>query len=290
MGDYREVSDEDLEKGYWWLTHKQMVVKMTWVISIIALVILYISLFFGVYRYTGSLTLEQWSNELNQTFDWSAYHQARSPQSVQVSGGEFFAVNSRLYNLVAAIQNPNDDWSITELDYRFVVDGKPAAIQKSFLNPGENKLLLQLGYEVQSPIRSLEVEIIDVNWQRFDQGVPIINWDIDAAVYVPAIVDNSEEGVNLPARVNWQAKNLSLYNLWAVDWQIALYNRDRLVGVNKIRTEDWSATETRNLEAIWLYDLPYITRVEIFPVVNWLDQENFKAGDKIESGKDRVNL
>ena len=290
MGDYRRISDEDLEKGYWWLTHKEMVTKVAWVIGILALVILYIILFFGVYRFTGNTTLDQWSQKLNQTFDWGAYHQQRAPQAIQVSEGEFFAVNSRLYNLVAAVQNPNDDWSVSRLDYRFVVDGQSAPIQTAFLNPGENRLLIQLGYEVQKAVKSLDVEIINVNWRRFDNQVPVIRWETDGVVYIPPVIDNSEEGISLPAQVSWQAKNLSLYNLWTVDWQIALYNRDRLVAINQIRTEDWSAIEIRDLVAVWLYDLPFITRAEVSPVVNWLDQDNFKAGNQIESDKDRVNL
>ncbi|MBT4349589.1 hypothetical protein HOD19_02295 [bacterium] len=287
MGAYRQVSDEDLKKGYWWLTHKEVVAKASIIGAVLLLVLLYVSLFFGFNKQLNALTLDQQSQHLDQTFDWSSYHEQRKPRQIQISASESFAVNNRLYNLVAAVQNPNNDWSIAKLDYRFIVDGVAADIQSTYLNPGEDKLLMRLGYKVTKAIKKVTVEIVDVSWRRFDSQVPVINWEVNAVEYTPAY---SVDGSNLPARVTWQAKNLSLYNLWGIDWQVALYNRDRLVAVNQIRTDDWNALESRELEAVWLYGLSSITKAEVFPVINWLDEDIFKTIQEIERGIDRVNL
>jgi len=146
---------------------------------------------------------------------------------------------------------------------------------------------MRLGYKVTKAIKKVTVEIVDISWQRFDNKVPVINWEVNTVKYTPA---HSVDDLILPASVTWQAKNLSLYNLWGIDWQVALYNRDRLVAVNKIRSDDWNAMESHDLEAVWLYDLSSITKAEVFPVINWLDSGIFKTNQEIERSQNRVNL
>jgi hypothetical protein len=292
MDDYRQVTDDDLSRGYWWLKHKTLAIKIAWALGIIILLWLYAGLFLGINKYAGGQTLEQQSMALSNNFDWATYHGQRHSQSIQVSGTEFFAVNSRLYNLVAAVNNPNQDWFVSQLDYRFVVDGKPLDAQSTFLNPGENKLLLRLGYQAARAIKNLEIEVLDTAWQRFDNSAPMINWGIEDASFHPATTQTIDDQIiDLPERVTWQARNLSLFNLWTASWQIALYNRDRLVAVNQIIAEDFAALENRELEAVWLYDLPQVTKVEVIPHVNWLDRDNFKASESGDNpDEDRVNL
>ena len=291
MDDYQQVTDEDLRRGYWWLNHKNLAIKIAWVLAIILLLGLYAGLFLDINKYTSGQTLEQWSISLSKNFDWATYHNQHQSQPIQISATEFFAINSRLYNLVAAVNNPNEDWLVSRLDYRFVVNGQPLDAQSTFLNPRENKLLLRFGHQVNSAIKDLKVEVLDTAWQRFDHTVPVINWEISDVSFHPAttqIID--DQVVDLPWRVTWQARNLSLYNLWSASWQVALYNRDRLVAVNQVEAEDFSALEERELEAIWLYDLSQVTKAEVIPHVNWLDRDNFKAGASDNSDQDRVNL
>ncbi|RJQ35342.1 hypothetical protein C4566_00810, partial [Candidatus Parcubacteria bacterium] len=90
--------------------------------------------------------------------------------------------------------------------------------------------------------------------------------------------------------VTWQAQNLSLYDFWEVDWQIALFDGDNLVGVNEAKSRDFKSLESRDIEVAWLKDLPRVTKVQIFPVLNWLDKDNFTSYYQEEREVDRVNF
>ena len=74
-------------------------------------------------------------------------------------------------------------------------------------------------------------------------------------------------------------------------WQVAVYNQDRLVGVSELLVEDFKSLETKDLEVVWLYDLPRITKVLVTPQLNIKDKNNIKNQNKDNKTiEDRVNL
>ena len=235
--------------------------------------------------------MDQWSQALSKNFDWQTYHQQRQPQTIAISSAQVLPVSGRLYNLVATIKNPNTDWAVTNLEYRFIVNGEPQERQYSFLNPAQDKFLLKLGFSFVGVIKTVEVEVLDLAWRRFENDSPQLDWQIENIRYQgPSVQTINEERIDIPAKVTWQAKNLSLYNLWQSDFQIALYNIDRLVAINTLRVEDWQALENKDLEAVWLNDLSRITKAEIKVDVNWLDQTNFKSDSILPENSDRFSL
>ena len=65
---------------------------------------------------------------------------------------------------------------------------------------------------------------------------------------------------------------------------------DRIVGFNELKSRDFKSLEKRELEIAWLYDLPRVSNVEIYPILNSLDFSNFKDLQLDPSGGDRFRL
>jgi hypothetical protein len=291
MAEDNLLSDKDLDRGYWWLTHKTLIIKMSWFLGILLVVLLYVFLLTKFTTLINGAGLNQWAQNIQQHFDWQTYHQQRKPQTIVVSSAQVLPVAGRLYNLVAVVKNPNADWAISKLSYRFVVNGEAQEEQVTFLNPGQEKYLLKLGLSFQGVIKTVDLQIVDIAWRRFEEDTIVLDWQVDNIKYQgPSVITVDKERVDVPARATWQAQNLSLYNLWQTNWQVALYNLDRLVAVSQIQVENWQALAKKDLEAVWLNDLSNVTKVEVKPDVNWLDATNLKIDTSVPVEDDRFSL
>ncbi len=290
--NFTDLSNQDLERGYWWLQHKELINKIFLVFLILSLLSLYIWLAFAYLRYWQSGSWETYAQQLDsQQFNWAQYHQERVAKALKISSAQALATNGSLYNLAAAVENPNTDWLATKLTYRFVVNGQAQANKETFVLPVSNKFLLQLAYQAKTSIQSVQIEILETTWQRVgetDFNVFTLN---DPQYLGPNIQVVEDKKIDLPARVVWQATNDSLFDFWQVPWQVAVYNQDRLVGVSELLVEDFKSLETKDLEVVWLYDLPRITKVLVTPQLNIKDKNNIKNQNKDNKTiEDRVNL
>ncbi len=291
MNDYQPISKGEIAKAYFFLTHKKLFIKIGFGSAVFILVIIYIVLITNIVSLLRTPSFDNMAAQISSNINWAAYHQSRTPRPILTTTTKFLALGDGKYNLVAFVENPNNDWSAVSFKYKFVVNGQELETRESFLNPGENRLVLKMSYANPRPIDELKLNLGDVSWRRFENDIPQVNWDIKDASYVPArTITINSEAVDVNAVVSWNAKNLSLYDFWGVRWQIALFDSDRLIGVNEINSTDFESLEDRKIEVSWLKDLPRVTKVEIFPVVDWLDKDNFKSYYQEEREVDRVNL
>lgn len=291
MNDYKPLTKKQLERGYFFLTHKALYRKIVFAISILILIILYIAIILGVINYIKGSSYQNLALNLNNKEDWATIHSQRQPIPLEVSSTAVLPLGDKKYNLVAFVDNMNNDWSITEFDYTFIINNKPIEVGKTFLNPGEKRIILKIGYKSQEVVKNLDVQLDNIKWRRFDDSVPIINWRISDIKFYPVsrqtVGSDTEE---IPAHVNWSAENLSLYNFWDIGFQIVLFSGSKIVGVQEINSSNFLSLEKRNFEVPWLDDLPRISKTDIYPVLNWLDYDNYKDLDIKPSGDSRVVL
>jgi hypothetical protein len=255
------------------------------------LTIIYGLLIFNVIRYIQAPSWLELSQQLKSNGVWTDYHQQKAPIDVELGQAKALTLGNGVYNLVATIKNPNPDWLVSSLEYKFIVNGQELPTRTSFLNTSDQHLLLQLGYKVDVSVGSVNVEIDKVHWQRLNSEVPQIVWPITDLKYqgeTSQVID--DKTIKLPAQVSWQAQNKSLFNFWEVVWQVALYENDNIIGVAEINERDFKSLEIRDIEATWLYSLPRATKAEVWPVLNWLDKNNFKSAESIPANQDRLKL
>jgi hypothetical protein len=291
MDYFEPLSKKDLDRGVYVLQHKAMFIRLAWILALLIISVIYGLLIFNVIRYIQSPSWLDISQQLKSNGTWADYHQQKAPIDVELGQAKALTLGNGVYNLVATIKNLNPDWLVSSLEYKFIVNGQELPVRTSFLNTSDQHLLLQLGYKVDVSVGSVNIEIDKVQWQRLNSEIPQIVWPITDLKYQgESIQVINGKNIKLPTRVSWQAQNKSLFNFWEVVWQVALYENDNIVGVAEVNERDFKSLEIRDIEATWSYNLPRATKAEVWPVLNWLDKNNFKSAESIPANQDRLKL
>ena len=291
MNDYQPLKQKELDRGYYFLTHRPMIKKTLYGVAIAILALSYLFIIGNIIKYVTGTSFDTTALQMANSTDWATYHQNRMPRDISVSATQFLAIGSGRYNLLARVSNPNDDWAVSEFEYTFIVNGEALETNTLFLNPTEEYFLLEIGYESTQAISSLKVVLDNIKWRRWENDTPVIRWQIKDINFKPLsreVVGN--DTITVQPRATWEAINTSLFAFWEVDWQVVLYNGDRVAAVSEVKAKDFDSLESRQLEAIWLNDLPRITKTEVWPLLNWADLDSFKEIIADKEGGNRTDL
>jgi len=291
MDNYNPITDQELKTGHFILTNRDKIKKAGLVVLILLIAGVYIKLVFSLVKLVQAENFQSIAVQIHQNKDWASYHNERSPRMISVSATQYLPLGAKRYNLIAFVNNLNDDWAVSNLEYNFVVNNEPLPVESIFLNPGESRMIIKTGYNSPRAITNLSIQLGDISWRRFNNDTAIVGWDIKDIVFTPAsnkIVDDNV--INTPAKVEWSAQNLSLHNFWEVGFQVAIFAGDKLVGINEIEAGNIMALQTRSFNAVWLNNLPRVTKTIVYPVLNWLDTDNFKEFYSEPDDGERVEL
>jgi len=181
MNDYQPLNPKDIERGYFVLTHRPLIKKILIGTGVFLVLLIYALAIWNFIEFIKAGTFSTMAQQANWTYDWTAYHQSRQPRAIKNSPAQFFSVASRKYNLVAVVENPNEDWAITSLDYTFIINDQELESQTAFINPGEKRLLTKMGYEVGTGLSKVEIKIDNIEWYRVENDLPEINFEVKEA-------------------------------------------------------------------------------------------------------------
>ncbi len=279
MNDYRPLTPQELEHGYFLLSHKDTFKRLAIIIAVALTALIYGVAIFNLIRLLQAPSFNSLAQSISKnTFDWTAYHQKLAPVPISISTPQSVNLGNRRYDLVAFVNNPNNAWAVPEFQYSFVVNGEELPPQSSFLNPGEDRVILKTGQISANTIASLKVKTGSIKWRRYNNDTPIVNWDISNIKYQPVTRQTvDKKSFVIPPRVTWDAQNLSLHDFWQVDWQVVLLSGDKIVGVKEYQTANFNSLQSRSMEVVWLGDLPRVTKTLVYPALNWLASDNFKT-------------
>ncbi len=162
-----EISDHDLQWGFWWNEHQAQVKKsiLIAVIAILSLLVLYSSWQFIDWLASWRAEKEMYSVLTSQQVNFAGWWQKNKPAMPEL--GKVFIVPAApgFYDLVVTVKNPNIRWAVLDFNYSFEVDGEIYKGQ-SFLLPMEDKYLLSLAVPASRRPGSATIEIADLKWQR----------------------------------------------------------------------------------------------------------------------------
>ncbi|PWB39105.1 MAG: hypothetical protein C3F02_00595 [Parcubacteria group bacterium] len=279
MNDYQPLTPKELERGYFFLSHKETFRRAGLVLFAVVIVVIYGLVVFNLIKLLQSPGFNQLARSLNQSsFDWSAYHKKMAPQEIVLSAPQFVSLGNRRYDLVAFVNNPNPDWAVPEFSYKFVANGQELPEEKSFLNPGEDRVVIHTAYSPSETLGDLKVVLGDVRWRHYDNDAPVIDWELNNIIYVPVTRETvDKKSFVVSPRVSWEAKNISLYDFWNVSWQVVILSGDKVVGVKEYQTPNFNSLQSRSMEVVWLGDLPRVSKALVYPALNCLDKSNFKT-------------
>lgn len=283
MAKEEEQQFKELKLSYWFTENKAKLKS----IGIIAFIIIDLSLIvYGVWGFIDYYLISDQDRRIFRNWTSIDIRPDNRPSNILIE--EAVAINSGInkYDLVAKIRNTNENYTATDLTYRFIFNNQrstPPA--KSFIQAGEEKYLMVLNYESIDRIREFTVVFDEVSWTNTNKLRDQKNVEIKISdILVTPLAELTASQTNLQ-RLTFTAYNNSIYNLWDVGFQIVFTgSQDRILMVNYIRTVDFQSFQDKQLEL----NIPGLSggyrKINILPEVNIFDENNFKASEPVLSG------
>ncbi len=281
-GRDEQLSEKQLKRGYWWVTHKVQVRKIfTIVLGVVAALLMTYALYgFGDWFFGSGVFERLQTGELaQQAIDYTSFRDATRPKDLQSENTIVLSSGEKKYDIFARTTNPNPQWWV-EFEYRF---GDKVPAKKSFLLPGESRYLAALGFASDSHPGATDLKIENIMWHRVNlhNTRPDIatwmnerlNFHVTNTQFVPPAATDP-----VPVwRATFNVENDTGFNYFNVGFIVTLLSGSRVVGVNQVVISDLRAGERRDVDASWFSDIPTVTKVEVKPVVNIFDDHVYSA-------------
>ena len=270
--EINDVSDRRLEAAYWLLERRELFKRIGMRIFIGFNILLWLFIFFNIFIYIRDLNQDRQillGLAQNQV-DLEKFFAEHKPQPLIISGAQILNNGKGVYDFVATASNPNLNRGMQVLRYRFVAGDFVTPVNEISLAPGQKVYLLSLANKITTNLTSSPMlEIVSSSWENWRE--PKQNVVIPVVVSDLSFTNNGSWG----SSVNFKAVNNSLQNIWEVGFQAVVSDGARILAVNQITTTEFKTGETRNLEINFFTSLPQSVRVDVVPLVNIYDSENF---------------
>jgi len=273
-----DVSLKKLSFGLWYVRHRRLFLNIIIVVLIIfsASGWIYSFYVFGRYFIFDREKDQQMMAEMAQTtVNLLAGH---TNQPLTISDVE--VLGSKPNNLVAKIYNPNLRTAVF-FKYSFVVNEQVLVQRDGFVLPGQTKYLVALNQNIP-PGALVYLKIEQANWERLDPR-KIPNWpaflaERDQFVIADKQINLANNSSQLVSQIKFRLENHSAYGYWSVPILMMAYQGDDLVDVNELVLSKVRAGEVKNIIFAWP-GLKNVNYVEIVPMINFLDQNNYLPVD-----------
>lgn len=215
-----------------------------------------------------------------------------SPQNISASSVLVFPLGDNRYDFLIELKNPNYNYWV-DFDYCFFSDTQNIVCGEAFLMPGEKKHIIELAKEINSGSKNIRFTVDNISWQRTDlhkypDWQNFVNYHLDIPMENIDFKSIAQSGLSDKVGYNslyFTAFNKTPYNYWSVDFNILLKRSGKVVSVNKYNLQEFISGETREIEISWPGKLNNISDIEITPIINILDQNNymdFNSGSGLE--------
>ncbi|RJR31658.1 hypothetical protein C4569_01740 [Candidatus Parcubacteria bacterium] len=277
-----QLSGWQLKLGYWYVSNKLRIKKIFIILLIVLDVLLlgisaiYAVVLLLIQAEPHSLMLKELNKDL---VNYNFFHEKNKLQNIEQLALEVIRSSNGKYDLAAVIRNPNKEWQIENFHYQFVSGADVISEGNSFILPGQEKYIAAFGVEKKFSPGDLMISVSDINWRRIDDFQKIssekMKFEFNDINFLPAGKLSSSGRYNV-SQSRFQVKNNSAYNFWLVGFYVVLYSGSNISGISFLNLEDFSSLETKSASVNWDYPLPTITKTEIVPEINILDQSVFR--------------
>lgn len=276
-----EISESELKFGYWFVTHKEQIRKITIISLIIFSVLTYGYALFATVRYFA-FRYDIHQAAINQApvtlLNIQSIRNANPVQDIEVLSREVFSLGDGRVDIVAKVRNPNTRWALYNYTYQFALGSDLFEKEEAFLLPGEEKYIMELNVEGSSSVTP-QVLIDDRQWKSVtlygDWAPEYTDFSITDKQFIAP--RQGEISGTLPvSEVSAVISNDTAYNYNEVEIQIALLSGSRLVAISKIPLQNFTSGQTRTVSTRFSQALSPVSTVEIIPSVNILDSSVYQ--------------
>lgn len=272
--DLDNLSVKKMNFGLWLSENRKYITKIIIIFLIVLSIFFFVYSFYNYLIYFRSIKAEK---EHMANFGSNIVAQRDAVNDLIVSAPRVFKNNGN-YDLVVNVKNPNDKF-FAVFQYCFMVNEVEVACDNAHVLPSEEKYILSLGREIEAESPAVIFTIRDISWKRISaHDIPDwnyfynerVNFGLKDMKFTPVGV-NMAVGRNNLSSLDFSITNLTDYGYYSVPFNIALYNGSDLVGVNIFVVNNFLAGETREVSLTWLSNIQRVTRVEVRPNLNILD-------------------
>lgn len=259
------LTTKQLRFARWYLAHKKSL-RDTLIGFLIAINVglLAFALYQFIFYITTTEEHEMMLKELTkERIDYLAMHKLFDPHDLIFDRYTMVYNKGGGYDLIARIENPNQNWRITQLVYYFTWTGGQSEEKTTFLLPDSSKLVFIFERSLGSVPNNLELVFSDIGWRRVREDRNLLEIlpqikvrDIELKYMVP-----EKQLIALP-KILWTVDNQSIYSFWQVNLAIVLYKGGNISGINIFPVNSLMAGEERDIEFRWL-NLPQSDEIEI---------------------------
>ncbi len=263
------MTNTQLRASYWLVTNKEALKKYLAAVLIVFNVILWgFSIYKWIYYIEGttrfSLAMAEMKKDL---INWKVVHLNNIPMPLEIINFSFIPLGKSKYDFVAEINNSNDNWLASNLDYRFSwFQGTKE--QSSFILPQEKKFLLALNVESNIAPNDLSFEFLKINWNRITPKMEMINFKTSDIVVGNILSEPSLK------RVSFLARNNSAYSFWKAYFNVIIRQDGKIAAVNKIPIDQFLSGEERLIESPFSNIISQSAQIIVEPEINVLDANN----------------
>lgn len=276
---YHPLSDQELEKSYWFITHKIFIKRLGYSLFIgIDLILIVFSAYKMINYY--STESKEYSQAMQDFYIPAINHEAtklNQPANLEIDDVKILnsgqTTDGKKYDLIAKIYNPNDNFRI-DFAYQFIFNGNKLPERSSFILPKETKVIT--AYSLAENPSTAKVMITKASMQRIS-AKEISNPPEFVKNHLNFSLKNAEiKSLNTPKdlyKVSFDLSNETIYNYWDINLTILLYNGAEIIGINEISLEKFLSGETRPVEINWYEFLPSNIKVSIIPEIDIFNPE-----------------
>ncbi len=274
-------SEKELRWSYWWINHREQIRKT----AIAVFVVIDVLLFgYGAWRFIDYLALSGVKEELAiRAMTGNTYGRLGGIpeiQEIKIDAPTIFSTPSGSYDVIVPVTNPNASYWI-ELTYQFVYGENETPARKSFVLPGQSKLIAELGIKSQTQPGGIRLNILRRSFHRINRH-QIADYDSwlashTALTAVDRVFVPPNPAATVPtAQTNFTLVNQTAYSYYDVNVIVLAYRGDVLAGVNGIKLSSLSAGESRPIQLFWYQNLQGVTRFDVQTEVNIFDPNAYQ--------------
>lgn len=272
----QEFTSQELKWGFWYVKHKALLYRVL-LIGLIAVNSVFI--IFGLWQWgiylLGIPDAQRVQSSLSASVNYTGIHPHFSAQPVQAINTQIFSSRENKYDAVAELINPNTRFLAT-FDYYFVIGDVKTAVQKTFLMPGESRLVAHLGIAdgagsaPQIVLENIVYKRISAHqvadtagWQAYR-----LNFQVSDFVFLKSL---AQEGTNTDA-LQFKLTNASPYSYVNADFYVALLQNGQMVGILPLHLDSINSMETKDIDLRNFSSGLSATEIALYPIINLYDE------------------
>ncbi len=276
-------TEGELKFSSFWVKHRLEITRGGYIALIAANVFLWgfvawtlIDAFVISYPRESKITTEIAQNQLTlNALDIDA------PKTVDAADVIVLPTTDSRYDLSVDLNNPNPQWW-AEFNYHFVLSGQETPLRNGYIMPQSKSTMTELGFKPSGRGgASAQFVVENIRWHRLDpRQVSGAYKDYELSHFNVAFENVKYDrdlviGSKTVGRTSFDIVNHGSFGYWNMDLVIRVYRGSTIAAMNRITLTQLRPGESRHVELDWFDAIPSVTKTEIIPIINFLDQTTY---------------